>query len=430
MRFKGVVAALATCCVAAVGVTAPASAGLVTVDETYDWINGNDYDKYHQWSWVESGPTEFIHLGMTNPVENPEECPNGDCGLIVGAGEDATLTAGDTAVYMKTAPGGSDSYIDSVDVGNYVYYENDAFEPDDVHGIYATLAGDPLAIDDFREPKDAESGPDSFTGGSETKAFMFGMVADDDQVLEASKAAYLGNVTLRYGDDVEPDQTIDPLDVPSGWIDETPIDIPVASEDGGLGVKWIVASGPKRNPVAPGQPWYEWIDLDCLGTTSDPCPAETAPGTELTIDPMELEEGPNSVLVGTMDAVLNVSDTNGENIEIKVDSTNPEVALDGSFTSAPGMVLDGPFYSLESDATDGAGTGTSSNSGVVELKILIDDVVIDSDTQACSTENCPLGLDTDIESDDYTNGAHVLKVKATDAVGHVKTETVPFEVDR
>ena len=268
-----------------------------------------------------------------------------------------------------------------------------------------------------------------FEGSAGDRQIKLGMYGDSMAAMGQDHWAGLGSVHLTVGDDVDPVMTVD---MPDGWIDESPFEIPITAEDNGLGILYVLMLTGKRGGhvlslYSKGEIICDEYDAETAYIPID-CPLSTPPGFALELDPMDLREGitaPSFLAAGLPE------NSDEQQHTLRIDTMDPVVNLAGTFTTAPGMVLDGPSYSLESDASDGSGTGNAANSGVVEIEVLIDDVAIDSDSDTCGLAgNCTLGLDTDIDPDDYTNGEHVLKVKATDAVGHVKTETVEFEVDR
>ncbi len=230
---------------------------------------------------------------------------------------------------------------------------------------------------------------------------------------------------------MEPEFDYDPDAIPTGWVNEDPFTIPASSSDEGLGLEFVLAFGAERGvtPWASGGTWNgSWVP-GCEGNTADPCPATTPNDFEIEIRPAELREGESSITMGAVDPMFNVSnDGSGVQFDLKVDTIKPDLDLSGSFMTAPGMVLTGPDYTIDADAYDGE-TG-KENSGVVDLRILIDGVPYDADSAPCATENCSLDLSYGIDSDMFGNGEHVMKVKATDAVGHVTTETIDFEIDR
>ncbi len=349
---------------------------------------------------------------------------------ITKAESTGSFSSGDYATWTYTVPGGPDTYLEKVTISGF-----------NVTGETVPTVenpGPPLAFvgvwdgTQFVESDSRDStGPMQivdYEGEPGVRQAKVGMVTDGTSFPEDHWVG-LDYLTADLGDDVNPDLDADPQDLPSGWIDETPFSFPISASDSGLGLWMAGMLSVKRspsNPWASAGLWGDVFEGDCAGTSADPCPLETPPGTEVEVRAAEIKEGWNNATVFALDKKGNLPDPLES--AFGVDTIDPKVLLDGSFMSAPSMVLTAPSYTIEVEATDGE--SGKPNSGVVDLKVLIDDVVIDSDSQSCPVENCALDLSPTIDSDDYSNGSHQLKVKATDAVGHVKTTTVDFTVDR
>ncbi len=342
-----------------------------------------------------------------------------------------TYPAGSKAEWTYTVPGGPDVYIEEArGAGLNVPGESlTTMEVGEPHAYFGMWNGSSWAGYSQRDDVGALTLDDQ-VGGPGYRQIKFGVKAATNASFSEDHWAGLGQLTATLGDDVPPVLDFDPDDLPSGWIDGSSIDIPASAEDGGVGLWGAGVFGSQRgtsNPWSSPGLWSDGFGTSCSATTEDPCPLSTPPGYEVELRPDELKEGWTAGVIFALDKKDNLS-PNIQEFVFGVDTIKPEVDLGGSFMSAPGMVLTDPSYTLEVDATDGE--EYKENSGVVHLRVLIDDVVIDSDSQSCPTENCELDLSPTIDSDDYSNGPHQLKVKATDAVGHVKTTTVDFEVDR
>ena len=394
------------------------------VEETYDFVTGAGWDGYGDWSQWPPSPSDFLFAAMQNDVE-PELCPFDDCGLIVAAEGSVSFEAGDMGIYYVNPPGYQDAYIDSVDVDKWAYYKGtDPLDPDDPRAVFGTISSEDGFDDDAVYVTDPtfNGSPMTFRGGRDTGAFGFGLVSEENSTPTDIHAAYLGKVTLRYGDRQDPELTEFSSVHEDQWVGEQPFDASIEASDTGLGLSQVRVSAPLTPPDEYGSAW----EANCEGTHASRCPEYTPTGAKVTVDPSELPEGTNTLTATAWDITDRTSDP--LEMDIKVDKTKPGIDLGGTFMTAPGMVLDGPTYGLEVEATDG--TVGDPNSGVVDLKVKIDNVLVDSDSQACATQNCTLGLDPTIDPDNYSNGSHQLRVEATDAVGHVRTTTVDFTVDR
>jgi len=410
------------------GVAATSSAAPPVIDQ-FNWFDGDpltaDVDML---GWEQSDGGDYEQRDECD-VDMPNSCDAfSAAGPFVRAGTPGTYPSGSSAGWVYTVPGGPDAYIKELTAwGANIQSSPTPTEP---HAFLGLWNGSSWSALDTADETSALS-LEEVEGEPGDRQMKFGMKADSTVSETDDHWAALATMTATLGDDVSPVLDYDTGAIPTGWVNEDPFTIPAPAYDEGLGLEYVVAfsGGRGATPWAPGAVWGDGWDANCDGNTSSPCPADSPNDFELEIRPAEIREGVNPTSLAAVDAMGNVSNDNLATVfDLKVDTIKPEVELTGSFMTAPGMVLDGPIYSLDSLATDGE--FFKENSGVTDLKVLIDDVVIDSDSQSCPTENCDLGLDTDIDPDNYTNGDHVLKVKATDAVGHVKTETVEFEVDR
>ncbi|HTU14848.1 MAG TPA: hypothetical protein VMF31_06605 [Solirubrobacterales bacterium] len=422
---------IAVCGIGTMGLSGIASADPPVVRDAFGWdASDENSTDLPGLTWSSSGGGDY---------EKREGCDVdmfGSCEFfgdpsdpLVRVDASGTYPVGSRAGWTYTVPGGPDTYLKKVSATaiNVTGESELTLETGEPRAYLGVWDGSGWSASETSIETEG-FGIFDHLGDEDDRQVKFGIEAASAPSFAEDHWAGMAALVAELGDDVPPLQTVDPLDVPSGWVDETPIDIPVAAEDNGLGLLNITAIGSKRVAANPFD-WYVATEsFDCVGNTDDPCPLEAPSGTEITIEPALMREGHALLSIGVFDAKENLAVNEDYDHNMKIDTKDPVVTLGGSFTTAPGMVLDGPLYALESDAVDG--NLTVANSGVVKIEVLVDDVVIDSDTQSCATENCDMGLDTDIDPDNYANGAHVLKVKATDAVGHVKTETVPFEVDR
>lgn len=396
--------------------TGPGFTNRVDMLDYYEYASGDEFTSHD-----ECGPLMFYSCTLFSG-----KAP------FVHADSSADFTDLDAGLWLYTTPGGPDSYVAKATsrVAHVTGESIFTLEPGLPFGATGLWDGD--SFDEAEvSVKTEEFGITDVEGEPGIRQVAAGMVSGFPDPVPEDHWTGWEKLEVELGDGVEPVGEIDPNTVPDGWIDETPFQVGLEASDDGLGLRTAAVVGGDRDPNSPWE-WLEgtvqafgWID-ECIGNTDDPCPAETPNGFAPTVDPALLPEGHSE-----LDRLL--ADGGGGahaayEQPISIDTIDPKVDLAGSFMSAPGMVLTDPSYTLEVDATDGE-TG-KENSGVVDLKVLIDDVVIDSDSQSCPVENCELDLSPTIDADDYSNGPHQLKVKATDAVGHVKTATVDFEVDR
>ena len=168
------------------------------------------------------------------------------------------------------------------------------------------------------------------------------MEADSTPTMTQDHWAALAQVTTLLGDDVEPVFEYDAGDIPTGWVDEDPIEFPYEAHDNGLGILYtiMVSNRHGSTPWDDGGAFVRQWDPECVGNTQDPCPLDTPANEEFVIETDELREGHNSVQMAAVDAGGNYSVENEiVEFDLDVDTVDPAVELSGSFTTAPGMVL-------------------------------------------------------------------------------------------
>lgn len=430
MKLRRMLAAVVACCLMAMtGSVATASAAPPVVDQ-FNWVDGEPITpSVGMFPWSASGGGDYEQRDECD-VDMEYSCDTfPDGGPLIRAGSPGSYPAGSKAERVYTVPGGPDAYIKEVSaVGINAQLGTAPSEPHAFIGLWngsswtAKDTNDDLGYVALEEEEGEEG----------DRQVRFGLEADSAVTPADEHWAGMARMTAELGDDGHPVLDYDPGDIPTGWVNEDPFTIAAPAYDEGLGLFAVVAFSSSRGatPWAPGAgTWGDGWSGECQGNTESPCPLETDPGLELEVRPAEIREGVNTMAIAAVDANFNQSNNGAATVfDLKVDTINPKVDLSGSFMSAPGMVLTGSSYTLNTDATDGE--PWKENSGVVEIKVLVDDVVIDSKSASCATENCEMDLKTEIEPDDYTNGEHLLKVKVKDAVGHVRTRITDFEVDR
>lgn len=420
MKLKDAFLAALAVCVVAIGLFASvASADKPLIQESYDWIGGNDFDRFDDWYWNDE-PAYTDYRGATLTDDDDPGCTNGYCGLYSVADYGSSFTEDDAGVWAIWPAGGVESYIASIDIDTY-NYAKDPLDTTEPHATFGTLEGSPLDFGQSHDVSVTETGDHYFEGSEDTHAFYFGLMADDDVLTSSGRVAGIGEVTLEYGDSDTP--VID-YSNPSNnnlWRSEEPFEYAVQASDQGLGVD--------RIQVETEDGLYEVWDPGCDGTHASPCELEASASPNITVDPSEFEEG---LITTTWTTAVDPTgdQSNAAFDSFKIDKTDPEIDLGGSFMSAPSMTLTSDVYVLEILATDG--TPSEPNSGAWRVEVYVDDVMVErKDAWSCPTDNCSVDYDYFLESDDYSNGPHELRVEALDRVGHVgQTDTVDFEVDR
>jgi hypothetical protein len=143
--------------------------------------------------------------------------------------------------------------------------------------------------------------------------------------------AYVGTATL-YLDDTEVPHFGWIFRPP--WVDQKPAPIPLTVTDEGLGIASLTLTAPGG-----GQSWQ--TSVGCAGGNRNPCPptwSSPANGNpdpshgDLGYDPSVLPQGVDTLPVSAMDAAGHVSGS-GNDVEVRVDHTDPTVDLSGSLAS-------------------------------------------------------------------------------------------------
>lgn len=101
-----------------------------------------------------------------------------------------------------------------------------------------------------------------------------------------------------------------------------------------------------------------------------------------------------------------------------VDNTPPTFTLSGPLSpgSAAGTLPDGQ-YGLTVAAADGSGSGVNS------VQVFVDGTQRDSISQPCADYACTISRTYTLHTDDYSEGAHTIRVLATDFAGFTRDQT-------
>lgn len=140
---------------------------------------------------------------------------------------------------------------------------------------------------------------------------------------------------------------------PAKWVDtKADAELPFTAVDPGLGVKEMVVKHPNGPQIA--------AKGSCTGIASNPCP-RTWSSTNAALPPVNyapdlLPQGENWVKIEAVDPIGRRSPEDGHgNFEarIKVDHTQPKLALSGSLVDHASSGTKAAQYTLKYDATDG-----------------------------------------------------------------------------
>jgi hypothetical protein len=172
-----------------------------------------------------------------------------------------------------------------------------------------------------------------------------------------------------------------------------------------------------------GGNWISKWTAICTGTYPLPCPNGQF-NTSLEFNSNDLPSGINTVPVKAVDVVGGTGHEAERTIPVKVDSDAPVIDWSGSLTQFPTQRGDLAHYGIDLAVTDGS--PGSPQSGVVEVKVKVDDILVDTITQSCPTNSCAVNASWDLNASDYPVGAHVIKVEAKDSAKNLATRSLSY----
>jgi len=385
---------------------APSAAAVV--HDQIDWLGDTTTEGMSHWDWSIVGSGDY--------EDHTDICdvPFGPCGpgvtypsLISSVDDGGSVGANSNGEWSYDVPGGPAAYISSAQFHWLYSSSNPSLGSGEPHPYYK-LTGSSGTVDSFM-PSTTTAGGDvkTLNGSTSARAFRFGLLSTSAVSPPASRMALMSRF----------DFSLDDTDTPVADLD--PRDIEFEGSDDGLGVSDLIIAELNAQPPS-SAPIAGTVDA-CAGTSTDPCPLETPPGSKITIDPTELDEGETEMLFAVGDPT---GKSDAETFDLKVDYSDPEIVdATGTFWGAEG-VLTGPLYTLDIEFGD-------EYSGVKSAVLEFDGDVIASDSRSsCPSGGCSLELDGDFEPDDYGNGIYPVKLTVTDFAGNVLTGEVDFEIDR
>jgi tripartite motif-containing protein 71 len=164
------------------------------------------------------------------------------------------------------------------------------------------------------------------------------------------------------------------------------------------------------------------VDGKGVNTAKASCEAETcATAREWTLESASLAPGIHTVEVKATDGLGNVTKKSVE-IQISRDTTKPTLEFGGELADAPEGWIEQETYGFHASATD-------SDSGVVNLKLIIDNHSVTSETQACMLGGCPAAIAIPVDMSAYSGGAHEAEVVATDQAGNKQSHHWTINID-
>jgi tripartite motif-containing protein 71 len=273
------------------------------------------------------------------------------------------------------------------------------------------------------------------------KVMVFGMSSGNHSNIPCWRDLYAGGIATYMTDPDNP--TLDPISgYPTGWFDNSrTYSVNVSAHDHGLGVANVFL-------LPNGKPQVTLNPTNCYGTHDSPCYRDLA--APIYFNGNNFSEGKSEAKVVANDALLRASNT--YSWTAYVDNTPPEVTLSSQLAEAtneegpvqkeqkpanpkPGEdKLRLPFYNLKIEAEDGKkGSEATMRSGVKNIEIFLDKKtepeVVPWKAQSCSGPeySCPMTVNYPLSLTGLPGGTHILKVVASDQLGHPRTREIEFK---
>lgn len=241
-------------------------------------------------------------------------------------------------------------------------------------------------------------------------------------------ATYLGESTIYLADGEDPTLSIIKRP-PTGWTNSANHTIEASASDPGLGINWIRFEGPT------GWNGATTSFNSCLEFGF--CPKEHSASTTLG----NLPDGAHPITVRTQDAAAH-GGTHQANTTVlaKLDRLPPTITPSGTlWTARNGFVGPNQDYTLSIKVLDGSlSSQAAQRSGATSVTATLDGQPMTNSPLAASCTrpegSCSLTLNTTLtgqqiaELDDAV--LHTVQIKATDALGHPRTTSFSFRVDK
>ncbi len=422
----------------------------ILVDPEYtqnDWVNNawifyNRYDVLEDKTFLNNSNSGFY---------NDRWCrPGGPCwgsgrGLFVGV-PGGNWGNGLWSQWTYTPPGET-SYLSGYLINPFYRYDqtNTACwsgphpEPHDYDGLWSPTYG--IYYQLYTNRALAASNASIYGNTAQTaKVMVFGLSTGNGSTDPCWRDLYAGGIATYMTDPDNP--TLDPISgYPTGWFDNSKMyGVNVSAHDPGLGVSKIMLLTSKGETRL-----YSGV---CQGTHDSPCYRDM--GGKLEFNGNNFPEGKSEAKVKASDALLRPS--NLYSWTAYVDNTPPEVTLSSQLAEAtneegpaekaqkpaepkPGEdKLRLPVYNLKIEAKDGIkGSEANMRSGVKNIEIFLDKKTEPETApwkaQSCSGPeySCPMTVNYPLSLTGLAGGTHILKVIASDQLGHTRTREIEFK---
>lgn len=234
----------------------------------------------------------------------------------------------------------------------------------------------------------------------------------------------IGNMQLLFGQRTVPyDLT---TNIPSGWVNSFPA-LNLTAQDQGLGV-YEYELNVNGTTVAVPSPCNGY---DANSTNYRPCPTtgETSvPNTNNTVFP----EGTNQLQIAPKNIFSKPGTTSTHTL--KIDRTAPTVSVTGQLRTLTQDESGQDLFPLRIEARDGDPNGPPSarRSGVKSIRVTVDGVEqpIDLQRGACGADSCPLSADYELDTDDFGEGSHTVRVEVRDYLNQLFADQWTIRVVR
>lgn len=152
-----------------------------------------------------------------------------------------------------------------------------------------------------------------------------------------------------------------------------------------------------------------------------------------------LPEGANTLRFDTQEVAGEQTVSHGPNWNVKIDRTAPELSIVGDLRDLESVDESGrDLFSLHIDATDGNPTGPPSTrrAGVSSIRAFVEtggtyaEQPLEINPRSCGDDSCAMGADFELDTDDFNEGLHHVRVESRDALDHLAQQEWTIQIGR
>jgi len=423
---------------------------IMAVTEKYWAFNdGNHWwNDFDGWSWaalngIHGSVDPYIwtagFVGYPNYPARPGRCYNDDsinCGGAWGRGlytqpwNDLAVGLWDWAQWMFVAGNGGSG----INVERTELYSTFAWET--TNGRFSTSQGlanwanwvsawttSGWTVNDYRTyctPYRC----DVDTNGQDAIAAVSQIWANTGSAQARNLALYLRSGWVVINDYAAPSgPSLSHQNLPGGWVENASPSVNASASDGGVGVQTFALYRQRNNDAR--------ADIDvrnygCSATRHGWCPPSWS--ASFSYGTTGLPDGDYTFSMRAMDAWGSL--TPHSEWHVKVDRTAPAIDVDGDVRAAEGFGwLSGGNHEVWVEVDDYDDQGFRA-SGAKRVELLVDGIVRGTRDFDCAQE-CPASAEHgfDFDADAYSSGQHTVEVRATDALGHLSSESWTVDID-